>query len=117
MIIKILAVLLLFVSGYLGWWAVSNASFLWLLLPFILLVVAGGLFLNWHWVKFLWNVLALSISLWWLISTIRITISGWPYEDVLSSVISLVPGVLLILILAGSSLVIANHFRSKKDAG
>ena len=44
MVIKLLTVFLLVASAYLGWWALSAASFLWLLPSVVLLVAAVGLF-------------------------------------------------------------------------
>jgi hypothetical protein len=41
-------------------------------------------------------LLAALIMIWWLRTTLAIIEEGWPYMDPISSVISLIPGVLLI---------------------
>jgi len=116
MIIKLLSAFLLVASAYVGWWAVSSASFLWLLPAVLLLVVAFGLFLRKRWSQYLWYLIALAVSVSWVVSVVRVARSGWPYDNALSSVISLVPGLLLIAVCAGGSAVVANHFRASKNA-
>lgn len=115
MIIKPLAVFLLVVSVYLSWWAVSTASFLWLLPFLVLLVAAMGLFLSKRWAQYLWHFLVLSISLWWVGSIAQIALLGWPYDNVLSTAISLAPGLLLVTVCAGGSAVVAKHFRDTNN--
>ena len=61
MVIKFLAGFLLVASAYLGWWAVSAASFLWLLPSVLLFVAAVGLFLSKRWantfgMSWLWSL-------------------------------------------------------------
>ena len=116
MVIKLLATFLVVVSAYLGWWAVSAASFLWLLPAVVSLIAAVGLFLSKRWSQYLWHVMALAVSLSWVVSVVRVALSGWPYDSALSSVVSLVPGLLLVAVCAGGSAVVAKHFRGNKNA-
>lgn len=116
MIIKLLASFLIVVSAYVGWWAVSAASFLWLL-PAVAILIAGvGLFLRKPWSQYLWHALALVASVSWVASVVRVALPGWPYESALATVISLIPGVLLVAVCVGGSLVVAQHFRGSKNA-
>ena len=115
MTIKLLAGFLLVVSAYLSWWAVSAASFLWLLPSAALFVAAIGLFLRKHWAQYLWHVMALVVSLSWVVSVVHIALSGWPHESALASVISLVPGLLLLIVCVGGSVVVAKHYRGNKS--
>ena len=116
MVIKLLAIFLLVVSAYLGWWAVSTASFLWLLPSAVTLVAAVGFFLSKRWAQYLWHVMAAVVSLWWVVSVVRVALSGWPYDSALLSVISLAPGLFLVTVCAGGSAVVAKHFRGNKNA-
>jgi hypothetical protein len=52
----------------------------------------------------------------WLLVVAWVAISGWPYSDVTSSVISLIPGLLLVLLWVGASLYVARHFRQSPPA-
>lgn len=116
MAIKLFASFLLVVSAYVGWWAVSAASFLWLLPAVVTLITAVGLLLRKRWSQYLWHTLALVISVSWVVSVVRATLAGWPYNNALATVISLVPGLLLVAVCAGGSVVVAKHFRGSKSA-
>jgi hypothetical protein len=117
MIIKLLAVFLLIVSVYLGWWAVSAASWLWLIPAVVLFFAAVGLFLSKRWVQYFWHVMAVVVAAWWVVSVVRIAMSGWPFESALDTVISLIPGLLLVTVCAGGSVVVAKHFRGSPIQG
>ena len=116
MIIKFLAGFLLVASAYFGWWAVSAASFLWLPSSVVLFVAAVGLFLSKRWAQYLWHVIALVVSLTWVVSVVRFALSGWPNESALTTIISLVPGLFLVTVCAGGSAVVAKHYRGAKNA-
>mgnify|MGYP007022264209 CR=1 FL=1 len=116
MIIKFLAGFLFVASVYLGWWALSTASFLWLLPSVVLLIAAVGLFLSKRWAQYLWHVIALVVSLTWVVSVVRLALSGWPNESALTTIISLVPGLFLVTVCAGGSAVVAKHYRGAKNA-
>ena len=116
MTIKLLASFLLLISAYVGWWAISAASFLWLLPAVVTLIAAVGLFLSKRWSQYLWHALSLVVSMSWVISVVRVALSGWPYDSALPTVISLVPGLLLVAVCAGGSAIVAKHFRSNQNA-
>ena len=116
MAITLLASFLLVVSAYVGWWAVSAASFLWLFPAVVTLIAGVGLFLRKRWSQYLWHALALVISVSWVVSIVRVALSGWPYDSALATVISLVPGLLIVAVCAGGSLVVAKHFRGSNNA-
>lgn len=116
MVIKLLATFLLVVSAYLSWWAVSAASFLWLLPSVVTLVAAVGLFLSKRWAQYLWHVMAAVVSLWWVVSVVRVALSGWPHDSAILSAISLAPGLFLVTVCIGGSAVVAKHFGGSKNA-
>lgn len=116
MIIKFLAGFLLVASAYYGWWAVSTISFLWLLPSVVLFVAAVGLLRSKRWAQYLWHVMAFVVGLTWVVSVLRLALSGWPNESGLTTIISLVPGLFLITVCAGGSAVVAKHYRGSKNA-
>ena len=116
MFIKLHTGFLLVVAAYLGWWSLATASFVWLLTSVVLLVVAVGLFLSKRWAQYLWYVMALVASLTWLITIVSLALSGWPQEDALTTIISLVPGLFLVTVCAVGSAIVAKHYRSAKNA-
>ena len=116
MIVKILGMLLIVASGYLAWWAISYASWLWLIPSAFAFVGAIGLFLNKRWGSYVWYAIALITSAWWLQSIVKLLISGWPEESVFNTGISLIPGLLLLVVCVGGSIAVAKQFRSAADA-
>ena len=116
MIVKVLAAFLLLVSAYLGWWAVSSAAPFWLVPAVVSLVAAIGLLRGRRWAQYLWYAMSAIASLLWVFSVVHLALSGWPHETVLASAISLTPGLLLLLVCVGGSIVIARHFRGGASA-
>lgn len=116
MAIRFLAAVLVITSAYLGWWVVSTASFLWLIPALLSFVTAVGLLLKKRWSLYLWHSIALVVSLSWLVSVIRIALAGWPYVGALPSLISLLPGLLLLTLCAASSAAVAKYFNAIKPS-
>ena len=116
MIITLLAAFLLIVAAYIAWWAVASAAFLWLLASFVAAVAAVGLFLRKRWGEFLWYVVAVAAIAAWALSVAQVALSEWPYHDVLSSLVSLIPGALLLIVFGGGSVAVAKHFRGGRNA-
>ena len=79
-------------------------------------VCAAGLFLGKRWGALLWYAIALTVSCAWLVSVVRVALDGWPYPGVLESLISLVPGLLLLLVCVGGSVAVARDFRRARHA-
>jgi hypothetical protein len=116
MIVKVLGVLLIAVSGYLGWWSISHAAWLWLVPSVFAFLGAIGLFLHKRWGSYIWHAIALIVSVWWLQSIVRFLFSGWPEASWLNIGISLTPGLFLLVVCVGGSIVVVKHFRSAADA-
>jgi len=83
-------------------------------LGIIALLTAGGLLLLKAWAQYLAYVFAAGLSLTWVFGVWRIALQGWPYSDVLRTVLSLVPGTLLLLICAGGSYVVHRQYRRQE---
>lgn len=116
MVIRLLAAFLLIVSAYSGWWAVSSAAWLWLFPSVIALVGAIGLFLRKRWAQYFWYGIAFVACVWWVVSVLQVAISGWPQQTIASSIISLLPGLLLLTVCIGGSFAIAKHYRRESNA-
>jgi hypothetical protein len=116
MVIKLLATFLLIVAAYSGWWAVSAAAWFWLLLSMVALIGAIGLYLHKRWAQYFWHGIALVACVWWGASVLQVAISGWPQQSIVSSLISLLPGLLLLTVCIGGSFVIAKHYRRASNA-
>jgi len=116
MLVKSIAVLLLVSGTYLAWWGTANSSSLWLLGSVVAFVCSFGLFQSKRWACHLWYAIAGACSAAWVLSVAQVLLSGWPYDSWLQSAISLVPGALLLVVLAGGSVAVARHYRSKQNA-
>lgn len=116
MVIKLLATFLLIVSAYLGWWAVSSTAGLWLFPALVALVGAIGLYLRKRWAQYFWYGIALIACVWWVVSVLQVAISGWPQQTTVSSIISLLPGLLLLTVCIGGSFDIAKRYRRASNA-
>jgi hypothetical protein len=114
--IRLLAVFLVIVAGYVGWWSITSGQLLWLVAASVALVGAVGLALRRRWSQYLWYLIALSASVLWVVTVVRIAMSGWPHNDVVSSVISLVPGLLLLTVCIFGSIAVRRHFRERANA-
>lgn len=110
MVIKLLATFLLIVSAYFGWWAVSSTAWLWLFPALVALVGAIGLYLRKRWAQYFWYGIALIACVWWVVSVLQVVISGWPQQTIVSSIISLLPGLLLLTVCIGGSFDIAKRY-------
>jgi hypothetical protein len=109
--IKLISFFLLAIASYLGWWAVTYSAVEWWCGTFLLATCAVGLLLRWNAAKYLWNTIALSASFGWLISIGRLVLKGWPTGGYLDTVISLIPGALLLIVCLACSQVVAAHYR------
>ena len=103
--------LLLIVAAYVGWWSIISGALVWLLGSAVALLGAIGLFLRKRWGQYLWYAIALAASVLWIASVIRVAVSGWPYDDLTDSVVSLIPGVLLVTVCVLGSIAVSRHFR------
>jgi len=114
--VRILAAFLVIVAGYVAWWSISSAEFLWLVAAGLALVAAVGLFMRKRWGQYLWYLIALTTAVLWVVTVVRVAISGWPYDDFASSVISLIPGLLLLTVCIFGSIAVTRQFRGGTNA-
>lgn len=71
-----------------------------------------GLALGARWARYLSQALLLVIVGAWVWVLVTYSIPNWPYPDLLSSVLSLIPGSALVAICLGVLIALRRHFRS-----
>jgi hypothetical protein len=72
---------------------------------------ATGLFFGQRWARFLVYLVALLVAVSWGYSVWILAWAGWPFQDPTGIVGTLVPGALLIVVLACSSVLVSRYFR------
>lgn len=108
---RTIAMLLLATAGYTGWWAMSNDALFWLVPAGILLLASFGLALKRVWAMYLWYVIATTTVVWWVGMILRLLLTGWPFASAQQSIISLIPGLLLLGICIGGSIALHRQFK------
>ncbi|HEY0065610.1 MAG TPA: hypothetical protein VGC21_26070 [Telluria sp.] len=93
--------MLLLVAVYCGWWGLTRGVPVWLVVSAGLLILAAGLVVRAIWAKYLLYALCAGTALLWTGMIVMLTLSGWPVRDPLSTLISLIPGLLLLLVCGG----------------
>lgn len=111
MIVKFLAFLLILVAAYLNWWAFEYAAPVWFVAAAFSLVCGVGLIFLRPWARFLWYSLAFVTSAWWIFTVLRMVFNGWPVQQTDETLISLIPGALLLVVCVGGTLAVRKKFR------
>jgi hypothetical protein len=114
--VRFLSAFLLLVAAYLAWWAIAYGGVVWGLGAVVSLATSVGLFTGRSWGRLLWYLVALTVGSAWIASIGRHALTGWPYSDLPRTLISLLPGLLLLVICGGGSLAVARQFRGAKNA-
>ena len=112
--IRFLAIVLTVYSSYSLWVAQVYSRWGYAVFGVIGLVTAVGLWLKKPWSQYLAYVLGALFIGTWMFIVWQINVQGWPYEDTMQSVISLVPGVLMIIVVLGSCFVVWRVFRRER---
>jgi hypothetical protein len=77
------------------------------------LLTAGGLLRLQGWAKFLAYLFAAALALGWIYAVWQVARRGWPYPDWLGTVLSLIPGVLLLSLCAGGAWIVHRQYRRR----
>lgn len=107
-----LVVCLLGVYGAYGIWAAAVVRN-WApgALGLLTLAAAAGLLLGRRWSFVLVCLVTLVVTASWLYSIWILARAGWPFPDLTNSVLTLLPGGLLVVVFALSSVLALRHFR------
>ncbi len=102
--------------GAYGVWAAAAVRY-WApgVMGLLALVGAAGLLLGKGWSRFCVYLVALLVVASWGYSIWIVTHVGGPFPDLTSAVVAFVPGALVALLCAGSSVVVFRHFRRPSD--
>jgi uncharacterized membrane protein YjjP (DUF1212 family) len=94
-------------------WLVTVYDSLWFLAWSIPCFLGGiGMILRRAWSQYLFYVVATCTAGGWAINVGMLAFSGWPYRDAQSTVISLVPGLLLVAFCISASIHIRRYFKA-----
>lgn len=109
---------MLLAAGPLAFW---GAWVLWVSLPYgqwlvgilggVALVTAGGLLFLMTWAEPLAYLIAAALVVNWFYAVAQVISGGWPYADWLTTVLSLIPGALFLIVCAGGSWVVHKQYR------
>ena len=113
-IIQLIIVLLAAYGGYAVAVGVNNRQPVWALFGIAALVAAWGLLRDRPWSQYIVYLIAAMVPISWVFVVWHLTVSGWPYGDATSTVISLVPGGLAIILCVGVILAVFRHFHPAK---
>lgn len=75
------------------------------------LLTAAGLLRLRRWAKPLAYFFAAALALVWIYTVWQIARHGWPYPDRLGTVLSLIPGALLLILCAGGAWIVHTQYR------
>jgi hypothetical protein len=110
MIINMLGFLSILYACYVSWVALEFSAPFWFLEAAIFAGCGIGLVLRYKWAKWLWYGCSASISIWWLSTVVFLALKGWPDEDVSDTIISLIPGALLLFVCIGGSVAVSRQY-------
>ena len=98
MIDYVVAAWLVFVAGYTAWGPPSSDTVGWSFWVLVFLAVAIGLIFRMRWARFGVIAIALLDIVNWAVFSLQAVRGAWPYDDALSTVVSLVPGLVWVAI-------------------
>jgi hypothetical protein len=96
-----------FVGYRSGYWAYALSGL-------ICYVAAGALWLRKPWSQYLVYLIAVLFTGSWLWAVGQVAQRGWLYQGLLESVISLIPGLLMVSVAIGSVIVVRRTFRHER---
>jgi len=118
-IIIYLVILIVLYLGLNGYWAVletlkseNSIDPFSLVFASLSLIATIALYLRKNWSKYLIYSIALLTSGTWLLAIYVVAQNGWPYATIQETIISLIPGFLLLPICICGSIVVHKYFKS-----
>jgi len=90
----------------------ANVQLLGAVLGVVSFIGGIGLILNRQWSRYCIYVVSAAIAGTWFYY-VALTAQSWPNDTLVESVISLLPGILIVVVAAGSSYLVTKHFRAE----
>lgn len=114
MIVKLVSIVLLLSACYLCWWAAEYTQPFWYLAPLVLTSCAIGLLFKRNWASYLWHGISSVVTAVWLLNLVQLALDGWPVAGTVDTIISLLPGALLLFVCIGGSLAVQHDLRQRR---
>jgi hypothetical protein len=111
------AAIILAVAASMHWLPGSGDPQTWLPIWAVCVMLALGLVLRRLWVQHVLLGIAAVFSVAWTAMVVAIAWKGWPYSDLLRSIMSLIPGLAAIAFSWGMFLLVRRAFRHLAPAG
>lgn len=109
-----LAVLVAFGTGiYLVWWAYEYDQYQYVVYSVPFFVASIGLFKNKRWSQYIYYILCTYIIIFWAYAIYKIYGNNWPSPNLVDNLISLIPGIFLVILNIGIILVVYKNFSVK----
>jgi glucose dehydrogenase len=89
------------------WWHIING--------FFFLFTAVAIWMKKSWSQYLVHFIALLFIGSWIWAVWQVWRQGWPYESFLQTLISLLPGLLMVGVALGSMIVVHKDFRRRNQ--
>lgn len=114
MIVKLLSIVLLLTACYLCWWTAKYAQSFWHLATLVLTACAIGLLFKRDWASYLWYGIGSVVTAVWLLNIMQLALDGWPVAGTVDTIISLLPGALLLFVCIGGSMAVRHDLRQRR---
>ena len=102
---------LAFWGAWVVWVSVPPGQWLTGVLGGVALVTAGGLLFLKSWARALMYLIVAALVVNWFQAVAQVISRGWPYDDSLRTVLSLVPGAVFLVICTGGLWVVHKQYR------
>ena len=112
--IWLISALLILYGVYNALTAIGNDQYGYLFWSFCCFVGGFGLLLRKSWSQYIVYFVCLFVVSGWVYITLNMALNDWPYSKLSQTIISLIPGLLLVLVCTLSSVFIYTYFKKRQ---
>lgn len=112
--LRIVAIILIFYAAFSLWSAVAYHTALPLVGGALAAIAAVGVWLRRGWARYTVFAVSSLFVLSWLWVTVSVALRGWPYETWSSSIVALLPGLVLVALVVALSIVAHRGLRHER---